>query len=63
MTDFLFFSSKITADNDCSHEIRRHLLLFRKAMANLDGVLKSRDIAYKGPYSQGNGLFSGHVQF
>ena len=44
VTDFLFFSSKITADNDCSHEIRRHLLLFRKAMTNLDSVLKSRDI-------------------
>ena len=44
VTDFLFFGSKITADGDCSHEIRRHLLLGRKAMANLDSVLKSRDI-------------------
>ena len=43
MTDFLFFSSKITADGDCSHEIRRCLLLGRKAMTNLDSVLKSRD--------------------
>ena len=44
VTDFLFLCSKITADGDCSHEIRRHLLLGRKAMANLDSVLKSRDI-------------------
>ena len=44
MTAFLFVGSKITADGDCSHEIRRHLLLGRKAVTNLDGVLKSRDI-------------------
>ena len=44
MTDFLFLGSKITADGDCSHEIRRHVLLGRKAMTNLDSVLKSRDI-------------------
>ena len=44
VTDFLFLGSKITADGDCSHEIRRHLLLGRKAMANLDSVLESRDI-------------------
>ena len=44
MTDFLFLGSKITADGDCSHEIRRHLLLGRKAMTNLDSVLNSRDI-------------------
>ena len=44
VTDFLFLGSKITMDGDCSHEIRRHLLLGRKAMTNLDGVLKSRDI-------------------
>ena len=44
MTDFIFLGSRITADGDCSHEIRRHLLLGRKAMANLDSVLKSRDI-------------------
>ena len=43
-TDFLFLSSKITADGDCSHEIKRHLLLGRKAMINLDSILKSRDI-------------------
>ena len=44
MTDFLFLGSKITVDGDCSHEIRRRLLLGRKAMTNLDSVLKGRDI-------------------
>ena len=44
VTDFIFFDSKITADGDCSHEIKRHLFLGRKAMSNLDSVLKSRDI-------------------
>ena len=44
VTDFLFLGSKTTVGGDCSHEIRRHLLLGRKAMANLDSVLKSRDI-------------------
>ena len=44
VTDFIFFGSKITADGDCSHEIKRHLLLGRKAMANLESILKSRDI-------------------
>ena len=44
MTDFLFLGSKLTADGGCSHEIRRQLLLDRKAMTNLDRVLKSRDI-------------------
>ena len=42
--DFIFLGSKITADGDCSHEIRRHLLLGRKAVTNLDSILKSRDI-------------------
>ena len=42
--DFIFLGSKITADGDCSHEIKRHLLLGRKAMINLDSILKSRDI-------------------
>ena len=42
--DFIFSGSKITADGDCSHEIKRHLLLGRKAMTNLDSILKSRDI-------------------
>ena len=44
VTDFIFLGSEITADGDCSHEIKRHLLLGRKAMANLDSILKSRDI-------------------
>ena len=44
VTDFVFGGSKITADGDCSHEIKRHLCLGRKVMTNLDGVLKSRDI-------------------
>ena len=44
MTDFLFLDSKITADGDCSHEIRRRLLLGRKTITNLDSMLKSRDI-------------------
>ena len=44
VADFIFLSSKITADGDCSHEIKRHLLLGRKVMTNLDSVLKSRDI-------------------
>ena len=44
VTDFLFLHSKITADSDCSHEVRRHLLLGRKAITNLDSVLKSKDI-------------------
>ena len=44
VTDFIFGSFKITADGDCSHEIKRHLLLGRKAMTNLDSILKSRDI-------------------
>ena len=44
MTDFIFLGSKITADGDCSHEIKRHLLLRRKVMTNLDSILKNRDI-------------------
>ena len=44
VTDFIFFSSKMTADGDCSHEIKRHLLLGRKAMTNLDSILKIRDV-------------------
>ena len=44
VTDFIFLGSKVTADDDCSHEIKRHLLLGRKAMVNLDSILKSRDI-------------------
>ena len=49
VTDFIFLGSKITADGDCSHEIKRHMLLGRKAMTNLDSILKSRD---KGLYWQ-----------
>ena len=44
VTDFIFLGSKITADGDCSHEVKRRLLLGRKAMTNLDSILKSRDI-------------------
>ena len=44
VTDFIFLGSKITADGDCSHEIKRHLLLGRKVMTSLDSILKSRDI-------------------
>ena len=44
VTDFIFLGSKITTDGDCSHEIKRHLLLGRKVMTNLDSILKSRDI-------------------
>ena len=46
VTDFIFLASKITADRNCSHEINRHLLLGRKAMTNLDSILKSRDIIF-----------------
>ena len=61
VTDFIFLGSKITADGDCSHEIKRHLLLGRKAMANLDSVLKSKDITNKGPSSQSYDFSSSHV--
>ena len=44
VTDFIFLGSKITADGDCSHEMKRHLVLGTKAMTNLDSILKSRDI-------------------
>ena len=44
VTDFIFLGSKITVDGDCSHEIKRHLLLGRKVMTNLDSILRSRDI-------------------
>ena len=63
VTDFIFWGSKITADGECSHEIKRHLLLGRKGMANLDRILKSRDITLpkKGPSSQSYGFSSSHV--
>ena len=59
---FIFWGSKITADSDCSHEIKRRLHLVSKVMTNLDSILKSRDyFANKGPSSQGYGFSSGHV--
>ena len=61
VSDFILGGSKITADGDCSHEIKRCLLLGRKVMTDLDSMLKSRDIANKGPSSQGYGFSSSHV--
>ena len=62
VADFIFGGSKITADGECSHEIKRCLLLGRKFMTNLDRIFKSRDyFANKGPSSQGYGFSSGHV--
>ena len=62
VSDFILGGSKITADGDCSHEIKRHLLLGRKVMTNLDSIFKSRHyFANKGPSSQGYGFSSGHV--
>ena len=61
VADFLFLGSKISADGDCSHEIKRCLLLRRKAMTNLDSILKSRDITDKSPSSQSYGFSSSHV--
>ena len=61
MSDFIFWGSKITTDDDCSHEIKRCLLLGRKDMTNLDSILKSRDIVIKGPSSQGYGFSGSHV--
>ena len=62
VTDFIFLGSKITADGDCSNEIKWHLLLGRKVMTNLDSILKSRDyFVNKGPSSQGYGFSSVHV--
>ena len=61
VTDFIFLGSKITADGDCSLEIKRRLLLGRKVMTNLDSILKSRDIINKGPSSQSYGFSSSHV--
>ena len=55
--DFIFLVSKVTVDGDCHHEINRCLLLGRKALTNLDSILKSRDITTnKGPYSQSNSI-------
>ena len=62
-TDFIFLGSKITVDGDCSHEIKRWLLLGRKAMTNLDSVIKKQKhhFANKGLYSQNYGFSSSHV--
>ena len=62
VSDFVFWGSKITADGDCSHEIKRCLLLGRKVMTNLDSIFKSRHyFANKGLSSPGYGFSSGHV--
>ena len=61
VTDFIFWGSKITADGDCSLEIKRRLLLGRKVMINLDSILKSRDIANKGLSNPSYGFSSSHV--
>ena len=62
VSDFIFGGSKITAEGDCSHEIKRHLLLGGKTMTNLDNVLKSKpNFANNVPYSQSYGFSSGHV--
>ena len=60
VTDFIFLGSKINVDGDCSHESKRHLLLEREAMTNIDHLLKSRDVN-KGPYSQSYGFSSSDV--
>ena len=63
VTDFIILGSKITAESDCSHKIKRRLLLGRKAMTNLDCIKKQRHhFANKGPYSQSYGFSSSHVQ-
>ena len=61
--DFILGGSKITADDDCSHEIKRHLLLGRKTMTDLDSILKKQRhyFANKGPSNQGYGFSSGHL--
>ena len=63
VTDFIFLGSKITADGDCCHKIKRYLLLGRKVMTNLESILKSRYyFANKGPSSQSYGFSSSHVR-
>ena len=61
VSDLILGGSKITVDGDCSHEIKRRLLLGRKVMTNLDNILKRHYFANKGPSSQGYGFSSGHV--
>ena len=60
VTDFILLCSKITADGDCRYEIKRHLLLGKKVMTNLDSILKRHYFANKGPFSQGYGFSCGH---
>ena len=63
VSDFIFGGPKITADGDCSHEIKKHLLFGRKIMTNLDSIFKKQRhyFAHKGPSSQGYCFSSGHV--
>ena len=61
VVDFTFLGSKITADGDCSHEMKRCLLLGRKVMANLNSILERHYFVNKGPSGQGYGFSSGHV--
>ena len=61
VTDFIFLGSKISADGDCSHEIKRCLLLARKAMTNTDSILQKHHFVDKSPYTQIHGFFSSHV--
>ena len=62
VSDFIFLGSKITADGDCSHEIKRRLLLGRKVMTNLDSIFKTETLLCRqGPSSQGYGFSCGHV--
>ena len=61
LTDFILGGSKITANGDCSHEIKRRLLLERKVMTNLDSIFKSRDITLPTKVCQGYGFSSGHA--
>ena len=61
VTDFLFLGSKITVDGDCSPQIKRCLLLGRKAMTNLDSILKSRDITFSTKSNESYGFPSSHV--
>ena len=61
VTDFIFLGSQITADGDCSQEIKRHLLLGRIAVTNLDSILQSRDITLPTSVQQGYGFSSSHV--
>ena len=61
VADFIFGGSEITADGDCSHEIKRYLLLGRKAMTNIDSILKSRDITLSAKVRLVKAMTSGHV--